>query len=119
MTHPVFLRDPKDCLYYFIELEAFMLKATDGMIDNCRYKDLRYVDPENPDTSAVKDCETIACGQLCQEDYETLISTPEHPVITCLDQAPMMYSFDRRKVLHNDDTLLDYYDILVTAPTTF
>lgn len=119
LTHPVFLHGPKDCLQYFSEIEAFVLKATDGMFDNCRYMDLRYVDPENPETSAVRDCETIACGQVCQADYEILIASPEHPVITCLDQAPMMYSFDRRKVLHRDDSLLDYYDILITRPTTF
>jgi len=119
LTHPVFRHGPKDCLQYFSELEAFLLKATDGMFNNCRHKDLRYVDPENPETSAVRECETIACGQICQEDYEILIATPEHPVITCLDQAPMMYTFDRRKVLPNDDSLLDYYDILITAPTTF
>jgi hypothetical protein len=117
LLHPPFESDSsKNCLSYLDEIQAWVTLATDGAINSCRYADPRLVDPTDPD-SLVEDCQQIRCGLVCEDDYETLSVAVEE----CLNQAQIMYSWQRREV-NPEDTLAgwplsNFYDIVFTAPS--
>ncbi len=119
LLHPAFNASPsKDCLSYKDEIQAFVTAATEGVIEYCQYTDDRLVDPEDPENSDVRNCNEIRCGLVCEADYEAVSEAVEE----CLNQAQIMYSWQRREV-NPEDTLAgwplsNFYDIVFTAPTT-
>jgi hypothetical protein len=117
LRHPSFESGTfKGCLSYLDEIQAWVALVTDGIIDSCQYADSRFIDPTDPD-SLVENCQEIRCGLVCEGDYATLSAAAEE----CLNQAQIMYLWQRREV-NPDDTsagwpLSTYYDIVFSAPS--
>jgi hypothetical protein len=117
LRHPAFLApSDKNCLSYINEVEAFVAKATNNAITSCRFLDLCLTDRENPESSPVEDCEEVWCGLVCEEDYLTVSEGAKE----CLDQAQVMYSWQRRQDSPDEPSgwpLSPYYDIVFSAPS--